>query len=160
MRKGKGAIIAAFKGGFGMKVNGGGSAGPVGPAGGRPKAGGSGFSVSLSDAASAGAPAAPVAGASAVSSVDALLALQEYPASLEKRRRAVKRATRLLDHLDEVKIAILDSVPTDGALERLSQAVREARIGTDDEKLDGVLNEIETRAAVELAKREVAARAS
>ena len=160
MRKGQSAIVAAFKGDFDMKVNGGGSAGPVGPTGGRPKAGGSGFSVSSASESSAGAPAARVAGAAGVSSVDALLALQEMPTALEKRRRAVRRASKLLDHLDEVKIAILDSVPTDGALERLSLAVREARIGTDDEKLDGVLNEIETRAAVELAKREVAARAN
>ena len=45
-------------------------------------------------------------------------------------------------------------------LERLKRAVAEERQGCDDERLEGVLNEIETRAAVELAKLERANRAA
>ena len=78
---------------------------------------------------------------------------------MERKRRAVRRAGKLLDHLDQVKLAILDSAPTDGALEQLATAVREARDDSADPGLEDVLNEIETRAAGELAKREVARRA-
>jgi hypothetical protein len=51
-----------------------------------------------------------------------------------------------------VKVAMLDGELHPGDLERLRRAVREERQGTEDAALEGVLNEIETRAAVELAK--------
>lgn len=94
-------------------------------------------------------PAAPVAG------LEALLALQETGGPLERRRRAVARAGRLLDDLDGVKLALLGQGSERAALEGLDRSVREARDGVDDPALSGLLDEIETRAAVELAKREV-----
>ncbi|MEJ0065809.1 MAG: flagellar assembly protein FliX [Caulobacteraceae bacterium] len=39
-------------------------------------------------------------------------------------------------------------------LERLTRAVREQRSMTDDPTLEGLLDQVETRAAVELAKLE------
>ena len=39
-------------------------------------------------------------------------------------------------------------------LDRLARAVREQRAATEDPQLEGLLDEIETRAAVELAKLE------
>ena len=143
-----------------MKVNGSIPTGGVGPASGRIRAADGGFMLSPADAAPAGAAVARSSGASGVGSVNALLALQETPGPLERKRRAVRRAGKLLDHLDEVKMAILDSAPTDNALEQLAVAIREARDETSDPGLESVLNEIETRAAVELAKREVARRAN
>ena len=41
-----------------------------------------------------------------------------------------------------------------------ASAVREERATTDDPKLEGLLDEIETRAAVEIAKLERASRAA
>lgn len=124
-------------------------------AGGKPgKAAAPGFS--LGQAAAAGGTAAPAraAGVSGVASVDALLALQEMGGPLERRRRAVSRAGRILDVLDDVKIALIDGGVTPMAMDRLMRAVRAEREATDDPRLEGVLNEIETRAAVELAKLE------
>jgi hypothetical protein len=66
----------------------------------------------------------------------------------------------MLDMLDEVKLALMDGEPTGASLERLARAVRAERSKTDDPRLEGVLDEIETRAAVELAKQEAAARAA
>ena len=83
-----------------------------------------------------------------------ILALQEAPGPMERRKRAVKRAGRLLDVLDSVTLALLDGEATD--MSKLQDAIREQRTETDDPALEGVLNEIETRAAVELAKQEVA----
>ena len=45
-------------------------------------------------------------------------------------------------------------------LDRLRRAVREERAGTDDPKLEQVLEEIELRAAVEVAKLEFSGRAA
>jgi len=42
-------------------------------------------------------------------------------------------------------------------VEALARAVREQRALTDEPRLEGLLDEIETRAAVELAKLDVAA---
>lgn len=86
--------------------------------------------------------------------VDALLALQDVGGPLERRRRAVSRAGRILDVLDEVKVALLGGELSLADLDRLSRAVREERAATDDPKLEAVLDEIELRAAVELAKLE------
>lgn len=91
--------------------------------------------------------------------VDALLALQEVGSPLERRRRSVRRAGRLLDELEGLKVALLggDLGLTD--LDRLTRAAREQREVTDDPKLESVLDEIETRAQVEIAKLEVTRRA-
>lgn len=118
----------------------------------RPAAGG--FSV-----AQAGQSAAPARamGVGGVSSVGALLALQAIGDPLERRRRAVGRAGVILDALDEMKLAMLDGGMSKDALAKLVGAVREQRDHTEDQALEGVLNEIETRAAVELAKLDAAA---
>jgi hypothetical protein len=135
-----------------MKVNANNRVGSVSAAKGAPRSGGS-FSLNGFGAASESAPAAPAASVAGVSSLDALLALQAVGDPLERRRRAVGRASTILDVLDEVKVALLDGEATPAALDRLMVAVRDQREATDDPRLEGVLDEIELRAAVELAKQ-------
>jgi hypothetical protein len=138
-----------------MKVNGasgvGGAAAPRGASG--SVAGG--FSVPDTGSAGDVAPTARTTSVVGVSSIDALLALQEVGGPLERRRKAVRRAGVILDVLDEVKLSLLDGGVPPAALERLMSAVRMERGGADDPRLQGLLDEIETRAAVELAKLEV-----
>lgn len=137
-----------------MKVTG--SSGlPPAAAGAKPAAAAAGFTLGDTAATTAPAAAARTLAAGPVGSTDALLALQAVDGPLERRRRAVKRAGRLLDALDEVKMALLDGESVAPALQRLAQAAREHRGGADDVQLDGVLDQIETRAAVELAKAEM-----
>jgi hypothetical protein len=62
------------------------------------------------------------------------------------------RASRLLDILDDLKVAMLEGRASPRTLDNLARAVREQRESTDDPGLEDVLNQIETRAAVELAK--------
>jgi len=139
-----------------MKV--GSSSGVGGPSGAyspsRPAAGG--FSLASAGGSADAAPVATAAGPTGVTSLDALLALQEVAGPLERRRRAVRRAGRILDVLDEVKMALLEGGLPPAALERLMSAIREERGGTEDVRLEGLLDEIETRAAVEMAKLEMA----
>jgi hypothetical protein len=120
---------------------------------GRPTAGG--FSVAGSSGAGEAAPTARLAATTGIGSIDALLLLQEVGGPLERRRKAVRRAGQILDVLDEVKLALLDGGAPPEALDRLMTAVRQERARTDDPRLEEILNEIETRAAVELAKLEL-----
>lgn len=116
--------------------------------------GGGGFSVARSAAAAETANASPTGSLTGISSIDALMALQSVGGPLERKRRAVNRASRILDVLDDVKVALLDGEATPDALDRLMAAVLEERGETEDPKLEGVLDEIEMRAAVEMAKLE------
>ncbi len=142
-----------------MKVSGTSGVGSAsGP--GKAKPAGGGFSLPQTAGAAGPSQVARTSNVAGVMSVDALLALQDVGGPLERRRRAVRRADRILDVLDEVKIGMLSGDLSSGDLDKLMVAVRDQRESTDDEKLEGVLNEIETRAAVELAKLERAKRAS
>ena len=109
------------------------------------------------NSAAGGGPAAAVArpaGVAGVNSIGALLALQDVEGPLERRRRSVNRAGRILDRLDALKIGMLEGGVSRGNLGGLMEAVRDQRAATDDPGLEGVLDEIELRAAVELAKFE------
>lgn len=139
-----------------MKVSG--SGGPLAPSSTRRSQPAAAGGFPLSGAASAGATAAPTraASVSSLASLDALLALQDVEGPLERKRRAVGRAGRILDVLDDVKLSLLDDGSAEGSLNQLVGAVRAERAKTHDDRLEGVLDEIETRAAVELAKWEMA----
>ena len=135
-----------------MKV--GGPSAPGAPTAGSPRRTADGGFAPLVSGASTAAPTA-VSATSALGSLEALMALQQEDGPHERRRRAVNRAGSMLDMLDEVKLALLDGEASPTALERLTRAVRSERAETGDPGLEGVLDEIETRAAVELAKLEV-----
>ena len=118
--------------------------------------GGEGFRVAGGQAPAAPAQVAATGSAGGVMGVEALLALQDVDSVSERRRRSVGRAGRILDKLDDLKIALLGGELSQAQLDDLARAVREQRSATDDPKLEAVLDEIETRAAVELAKLEAA----
>jgi hypothetical protein len=139
-----------------MKVSG--TGGLSQTSGAKPTRGGGGGGFQIAGASAAASPA-QVSGASGVSSlmgVEALLALQDVESPTDRKRRSVRRAGRLLDELDSLKAALLGGELSPGQLDSLARAVREQRSATDDPKLEAVLDEIETRAAVELAKLEAA----
>lgn len=125
------------------------------PASTRPTRSASGFS--LGQTATASAPAATTASAATggVSDVSALMALQGVEGPLEKRRRAIRRGSGLLDRLDEIKLALLNGDADEGALDRLARSLREERAADDDKDLGALLDQIDLRASVELAKAEM-----
>lgn len=137
-----------------MKITGPGGVSQTSPSSGTRAAAAPGFAVSTTSTSEA-VSAARTAAASGVASLDALLALQAPDEPTERRRRAMRRAGRVLDVLDEVKIAMLGGAPDAGALQRLAQAVRDQREQTDDSRLEGILDQVDARAAVELAKAEM-----
>jgi hypothetical protein len=144
-----------------MKVNGPGGIGPsVGPKAAARPAGGEGFRIAAPGPAAGPSQTASVASTGSVMGVDALIALQDVGGPLERRRRAVGRASRMLDALDDIKAGLLAGELSMGDLDRLRRAVRDERSHTDDANLEAVLDEIELRAAVEVAKLEVAGHAA
>ena len=136
-----------------MKVNGPGAAGAAGASrGARPQSAAGGFSPITTSATSEASITSYVSG---VNSLEALIALQEVGGPLERRRKAMSRAGLILDTLEEMKVDMLDGTISPQSAQKLVRLAREQRSQTDDPRLEGLLDEIETRAAVELAKLEM-----
>lgn len=89
-----------------------------------------------------------------VGAMDSLLALQEV--NPDETRRAVQRhAEDVLDELDELRHGLLMGTLSRVQLRRLKTLITARRAAIDDPRLAEILDEIELRAAVELAKYEV-----
>ncbi|MFT3995973.1 MAG: flagellar assembly protein FliX [Asticcacaulis sp.] len=135
--------------------------GPAGPSGvGTPSASrrtsAGGFALGGTGEARSSASAASVSQAMSLGGIDALLALQAEDDVLQgRRRRQIKRSNDILKALEDLKIALLSGDIDDGALLSLQKMIELQREEVEDQGLQGVLNEIETRAYVELAKRKL-----
>ena len=83
-----------------------------------------------------------------------VLAVQETPDAAKGRakQRARDRGMKMLDFLEEIRIGLLMGVIPKDRLEQLAQMVRAKREQIEDPALTAILDEIELRAAVELAK--------
>jgi hypothetical protein len=97
------------------------------------------------------------AAAPSAAGLDALLTLQmieviEDP--LSKKKKGLKRGRAMLDALDNIKIALLTGRLPQGDLQQLVVAVEGRERDSDDPRLEELLDEIELRAKVELAKIE------
>ncbi|BCJ91620.1 flagellar assembly protein FliX [Terrihabitans soli] len=110
---------------------------------------GSGFSLPDTETS---APLQKPASAASAPGLDALLALQSVDMTVERRKKATQRGRTILDLLDAVKLGVLDGTLTPAALDGLNAAVGSAREATEDPALEQILDEIELRAQVELAK--------
>ena len=110
---------------------------------------GSGFSLQAADEMAS----APRAGTAApVGAVEGVFALQEVPDATDDRSRGFARGHDVLDRLEEIRLAVLGgAVPRDKLVE-LRQRVQARRRAEDDARLAAILDEIDQRAAVELAK--------
>ena len=121
-----------------------------GPSSARPPRSGRGFSVSEDTAA---ARTATNAAAAASLGLDAVLALQgESDTGQERRRKAARRGHQLLDDLDQLKLSVLNGRVSGQQLVALRQKLADVRSQSGDPGLDEILDHIELRAEVELAK--------
>jgi hypothetical protein len=89
-----------------------------------------------------------------LANVGALLALQGQDDVGERRRRATKRTYSLLDQLDALRVAILSDGVSHAQVNLLATTLREQRDLIDDPELAAILEDVELRAEVELAKLE------
>lgn len=97
---------------------------------------------------------APAAAAQSIARVDALLSVQaaEDPTERAARRRMVNRAEGLLEELEKIRAALLTGTLTLGHCVNIADVVASHRERVADSLLTGVLDEIDLRAQVEIAK--------
>lgn len=112
------------------------------------QSGSDGFAKTLAE----GKTASSLSGTAPLGAIDSLLALQEVPDAAGRRAKARQRGETLLDELEEIRLALLLGTLAPAQLERLGSLVAARRETVEDAALQAVLDEIETRAAVELAK--------
>lgn len=87
----------------------------------------------------------------ALCDLQSLIALQSFEEPREKRRKAVKRGFDLLDVLEGVKMDLLVGRIAPERLESLVSMLGN-RVETGDQGLDALMDDIDLRARVELAK--------
>ncbi len=133
-----------------MRIEGPNRRSQVGSKSGAGKSGAGRPAFTISDPASSSKSAAS-SSVSAPTELDAILALQAVEDPLQKKRRSVKRGRALLDNLEALKADLIVGKVSAARLERIVALVRNAREQVDPE-LDAVIEEIELRALVELAK--------
>lgn len=104
------------------------------------------------DGAEAPRQSATTTAAAPLRSLDALLALQAVGDPLTGRRKAVRRGNDVLDTLEDMKLDLLAGTIEPAKLRRLVVLVEDLE-RTGEGPLDAVLDDIELRAKVELAKR-------
>jgi hypothetical protein len=116
--------------------------------------GSNGFASALQEESAAAGGNSAVGGSVGLSGVSTILALQGAPDSTERRarQRAIQRGEAMLDDLEQIRLGLLLGTIPRARLEQLAQLVRARREQVDDPKLMAILDEIELRAAVELAK--------
>jgi len=95
-----------------------------------------------------------------LAAVDTILMLQNIDDSTSGAQQGVERGEKLLELLDDVRDGLLSGGIPRLTLNRLASAVARRHENFSDPKLQSVLDEIELRARVELAKLEQADRAA
>lgn len=93
-----------------------------------------------------------------VTAIDSLLAAQasEDPTERQARKRMIKRADSLLDKLDEIRMGLLTGTISVGKMLDIANVIANHRERIADPELTALLDEIDLRAQIELAKLEMA----
>jgi len=131
----------------------------TGGASGTKKAGKVGSDGSFEDfIASAPKGTASAAPTQSIARVDALLSVQaaESPTERAARRKMVVRADDILKELDRLRHAILTGGLTLGQVIDIADVVASHREKINDPRLTSILDEIDLRAQIELAKVQMA----
>jgi len=108
-------------------------------------------SASGAQTSSAG-PAQGIVASAPIASIDAVIALQTVDDPAGRKAKAVERGTRILDDLDDLKIALLDGRISAEQLNRIVSQMSARREQSGDHRLEDVLDGIDLRVQVELAK--------
>lgn len=136
-----------------MKIEGPSKTGGAGKAGKAKKAGktDSSFGDMVTGAAQEASAASPM---QSIAKVDALLAVQGVDSTTERaaRRRMHARGDEILSRLDNLKISLLSGDLTIGQVLNIADVVASHRESVNDPEMSALLDEIDLRAQIELAK--------
>ncbi|HEY4199851.1 MAG TPA: flagellar assembly protein FliX [Devosiaceae bacterium] len=132
-----------------MRIDGYRSTGSIGARGGASRSGASAaFQIDQGETATRARESGPTM---AASGIDALLALQAVEDPLLKRKKAMRRGKALLDVLDELRTDLLTGRMGESRLNQLMALIGQARERAEP-GLDAIIDDIELRTRVELAK--------
>lgn len=114
--------------------------------------GGSSFSAYLKS--NIGEESKAVSGTSGITVTDAIFAAQMVNDEEQKqmRRKMLKRGQTLIEKLEEIRDGLLLGHISKDRLIEISRYVKDRSFQVDDERLNGIISEIELRVEVELAK--------
>lgn len=133
-----------------MRIDGKGLLNGVSRGNGRTRSNGTSERFTLEQGESA-SPQQRAGGGAALSGVDALIALQSVGGPQERGARA-RHGHEMLDLLESIKIEMLAGAVPAAKLERLADSLGRRPERVSGEPVEEVLDEIEVRARVELAK--------
>lgn len=96
-------------------------------------------------------------GAQSITAADSLLAVQAQgdPGEKSARQRMASRADRILDKLERIRMQMLSGTLTVGDMIDIADMVARHREKINDADLTAILDEIDLRAQIELAKMRV-----
>lgn len=89
---------------------------------------------------------------SPVSATNPLFMLQEIDADENPKQQAINHGHDVLSQLDEIKLSLLTGNTTQSLLNSLDERIKNWRSDISDPKLQKIIDDIELRAAIELAK--------
>lgn len=117
------------------------------------------FSAYLDAAQTSGADAAGAPAATApVGNLESLLAAQEMPEETLRRQTLIRQGHDMIESLESLRQSLLTGRIPPAVLSELSGRLAVQRQSVTDPKLIGIIEDIELRVAVELAKLEEARR--
>ncbi len=118
-----------------------------------PSTDGAGFMDALKKAAQPGE-TAELSEISMAQSVESILSVQAMPDATDQKSRdqAKQYGEGLLDRLESIREGLLIGAISKDQLMELAQTMRQQRRKTEDPRLNQIIDEIELRAEVELAK--------
>lgn len=113
-------------------------------------AGGGDFTTHLEGTEAEDSPAAPTL--SGIGALGSVLLLQEDGGGLDGRQESCRHGNRLLEHLDRLRMDLLLGQVSVGQMERLRQVLEREQPEHVPPEMREVLDEIQLRVRVELAK--------
>jgi len=96
-----------------------------------------------------------VSGTAPLTAVNSLLALQESGTATDGRSKGLAKVEDLLSHLDLIRQGLLLGHIPKGRLNEVLNVVNSQQDQVDDDALNEILDDVELRVKVELAKLEV-----
>ena len=89
-----------------------------------------------------------------VATLDAIVPIDSATIEEQHKNLAKGRAVFILDRLEDIRQGLLLGAVSQSGLQELARTIREARGETLDPKMSDILDDIELRAKIELAKLE------
>lgn len=135
-----------------MKISGPASAGTASLRRTEKRKSGDGSAFETATSATGAGNAAPTTGANPIAAVDTLLSIQEVETPNQGNRDSAKHGKDVLDLLDEIRLGLLNGRIPEHRLKALVRLLGTRNGAFVDPRLSQIVDEIDLRARVELAK--------